>query len=236
MPVKNRGGGAKRHRKILPESEALKHQEPDPGAEPAKSLKRANSDLDVEAELIDYSDEDMGFGLFDGDSPPRSPVDTSLVTASHVAKKQKSQTSSDNEDVAGGRVLKNVGPLGDDEPEQQKNKIDNGTLLQRLIKRQSFEGSWSNDTLPCDAMGIKRHTASVIIEKLVAAHPELDRVDVGKAVATALAITFLETKMADQEETWELVVEKAREWLDGAVESGLLEELWKEAKTLVAKG
>lgn len=161
---------------------------------PNKKQKLYDSfaDRGVEDEADEESDEDMGFGLFDGDSPPQTPI------------------------------------------VEKKVNIDEDTLLQRLIKRQTFEGSWTNDNLPCDSMGIVRHSASVVIEKLVAAHPELDREKIGVAVATTIAVTFLEKKMADQEDTWELVVEKAREWLDGAgLADGILKTIWKEVESLI---
>ena len=52
-------------------------------------------------------------------------------------------------------------------------------------------------------------------------------------LATALVITFLERKMPDEEDTWELVVEKARMWLQDTVEDAVLAEVWRVAQGLV---
>jgi hypothetical protein len=169
------------------------------------------------------SDEDMGFGLFDGDTPPQSPQ-------LQASRKQSLRSVGTMERKANAHfdVERRSAPAN------PVSTIDEGTLLQRLIKKQSFEGSWSNDDLPCNPMGIVPHSASVIIEKIVAAHPELKREDVGKVVATALAVTYLEKKMASEEETWELIVEKARDWLGEAIEESIMEEVWKEVEKLVA--
>lgn len=58
--------------------------------------------------------------------------------------------------------------------------------------------------------------------------------DAERILATAVIILFLERKMADDEETWELVVEKARAWLgDKVVDEKGLDEVWRVAGELV---
>lgn len=172
---------------------------------------------ECEEEEKEESDEDMGFGLFDGYSPPHSPVMAARSRQPVPAMKRGPPVSMRSNSAAGK-------PTSD---------IDEGTLLQSLIKKQSFQGSWSNEDLPCRPMGIEPNSARAIIEKILSAHPELKRGDVGKLVATALTVTFLEKKMANEEETWELIVEKARDWLGEAVEENILEEVWKEAGKLI---
>jgi hypothetical protein len=59
-----------------------------------------------------------------------------------------------------------------------------------------------------------------------------------KIFATALVICFLEQKMAGEEDMWELVVEKARTWLESNStvvedEGSKMEEVWKVVKELV---
>jgi hypothetical protein len=50
-----------------------------------------------------------------------------------------------------------------------------------------------------------------------------------------VVIAFLEARLADQEDVWEMVVEKARDWL---VKSGRndVEEALKEIKMLLGRG
>ena len=200
-----------RHRKILRDTS------PPPKKKQKRSFgstaKKAGSlgdeiEADEVVEEDEDSDEDMGFGLFDGDTPPATPAVASA--SAHAPAVAASY----------------LGP-------EKKTDVDEGSILQRLTKKQSFEGSWTNDDLPCDAMGVQRHPASVVIEKLVVAYPGLDRERIGKLFATAIAVIFLEKKLIDQEDTWELMVEKAKEWLDEAVPGEMLAELWKEAQALI---
>ncbi|RII23099.1 hypothetical protein CUC08_Gglean013070 [Alternaria sp. MG1] len=104
-----------------------------------------------------------------------------------------------------------------------------GTLLQRLIARQSFEGSWAAiDKLPCDEMKLDRDAASKAIAKLTETNAD-------KVLATATAVMFLEKKMQDEEETWELVVEKARAWLENELAEDVLAQVWQLAEGIVGK-
>jgi hypothetical protein len=107
--------------------------------------------------------------------------------------------------------------------------IVTGTLLQRLIARQSFEGSWAAiDKLPCDEMKLDRDAASKAIAKLTETNAD-------KVLATATAVMFLEKKMQDEEETWELVVEKARAWLENELAEDVLAQVWQLAEGIVGK-
>lgn len=104
-----------------------------------------------------------------------------------------------------------------------------GTLLQRLIARQSFEGSWATiDKLPHGEMKLDHDAASKAIA-------ELTETDADQVLATATVVMFLEKKMQDEEETWELVVEKARAWLENEVSEDVLAQVWKLAEGIVGK-
>lgn len=108
-----------------------------------------------------------------------------------------------------------------------------GPLLQRLIERQSFEGSWPTLEDVCDEMSIKKDGIKTAVAALVSSQKDIDRGLAGTVVNTAVVITFLESKMAQDEDTWELVVDKARDWLDNAVGEAALVEVWKLAKGIV---
>ncbi|CAN9154665.1 unnamed protein product [Alternaria alternata] len=112
---------------------------------------------------------------------------------------------------------------------RQKSEEETGTLLQRLIARQSFEGSWAAiDKLPCDEMKLDRDAASKAIAKLTETNTD-------KVLATATVVMFLEKKMQDEEETWELVVEKARAWLENELAEDVLAQVWQLAEGIVGK-
>ncbi|CAI9626502.1 unnamed protein product [Alternaria burnsii] len=110
---------------------------------------------------------------------------------------------------------------------RQKTEEETGTLLQRLIARQSFEGSWAAiDKLPHDEMKLDHDAASKAIA-------ELTETNADQVLATATVVMFLEKKMQDEEETWELVVEKARAWLENEVSEDVLAQVWKLAGGIV---
>jgi hypothetical protein len=54
-----------------------------------------------------------------------------------------------------------------------------------------------------------------------------------RTLLTAIVVVFLERKMADEEDTWELVVEKARRWVEEVVEDGLRDDVWRMAEKIV---
>lgn len=193
-------GGVKRPRK--------KRKAADPWTPKKKAKKSvytntsASEKLLKEAEeenLIDYSDEDIGYGLFDND---KSTAATPAAGA-------------------------NAAP-----PRKSKN-VDGDTLLQRLVARQSFEGSWINvSDLLCDEMQVSRQDAKNAVKNMVA-RKALREDEAERILSTCIVVVFLENKMPEEEDTWELVVEKARSWLDDAIEAGVLSQAWKVAARVV---
>ena len=145
-------------------------------------------DDDEEAET---TDEDMGFGLFDSDDGTQ-------------------ETLARDEDVA-NTAIATPSPL-------KNRKIEeSGTLIQRLIAHQYFQGFWSAlSTQLCRDMHIKEEYAMA-----------------EQTLITAIVVVFLEEKMQDEQDTWELVVEKARTWLEGALEGDVLEDVWRMAAKIV---
>ena len=98
-----------------------------------------------------------------------------------------------------------------------KSKVDR---ILALIELQDFEGSWlaDNDEIP------------IILGFAIPESPNGD----SKVWVTILVVLYLEVKNADEEGTWGLVVEKAREWLGSNAEGGL-EGLEKAALEVVKK-
>ena len=94
--------------------------------------------------------------------------------------------------------------------------------LQKIVALQNFEGYWNLDGPLLEIMGLSvQHDVP----------PGLDL----KVWATLLAITFLEGKMARDKESWEMVVEKGRDWLKDQQEGeeGLFKEKWTLVEHLV---
>lgn len=92
--------------------------------------------------------------------------------------------------------------------------------LHRVIALQGFDGSWPSSC--------RDEIASLLGLVIPTAAPGTDE----SVWMTIIVITFLENKMADEEGTWGLVVEKARDWLASCenVDIGSLEQ---KATTLV---
>ncbi|KAF1828547.1 von Willebrand domain-containing protein [Decorospora gaudefroyi] len=117
----------------------------------------------------------------------------------------------------------------------QKPKTEtSGFLVERLIACQSFEGSWPaiGDDLCRDLM-IEREATSNAVEELVKHKHAPDQKTIEQVLSTAIVVVFLENKMTSEEETWELVVDKARTWLDDATSEGFLAEVWRVAAEIV---
>lgn len=77
-------------------------------------------------------------------------------------------------------------------------------------------------------MKLDRDAASKAIAKLTETNAD-------KVLATATVVMFLEKKMQDEEETWELVVEKARAWLENELAEDVLAQVWQLAECIVGK-
>lgn len=205
----------------------------------------AEDDEEAEDDMIDYSDEDMGFGLFDDDASlvAERQREAKLMSEpdckramngpakerrkKRIEAKRQAMLDNSNEEVGGAARF-----LGEDDDEEEEEEVDQGALLQFLIKAQTFEGSWMLGSLPYRAMGIDREAVNTTIRNLGKSSAAPNET----VVATALVVIYLEKKMVDEMDTWELVVEKARAWLDDAVSESGLETIWKQVEVLVGSG
>jgi len=172
------------------------------------------------------SDKDMGFGCLEKASaapmfhPGQPPALRTLSPAQVFDSTGRSGSKRSSRSAMGPSFSP---------PQRQKVEEESGTLLQRLIARQSFEGSWEAiDKLPFDEMKLDRDTASLVNAQLSEQNSE-------QLLATAIVVLFLEKKMQDEEETWELVVEKARAWLGSNVAEDVLARVWQLAEDILQK-
>ncbi|XP_014558004.1 hypothetical protein COCVIDRAFT_95705 [Bipolaris victoriae FI3] len=145
------------------------------------------------------------------------------------AEEEKEQEDDDSDEDMG------CGLFDDDEPSAAPPSIiDPGKFLQRLIAQQSFSGTWpSIPGLPCREMGINVAEAMEVAQRLVDDGVAKDVSVAEQYVATAAVISFLEKKMANEEDTWELVVEKARTWLEDTVDDAYLDRVLVAGKSIV---
>ena len=92
-----------------------------------------------------------------------------------------------------------------------------------IIDLQAFDGSWDPK---------EKTLVSLLGLKTIPNAPE--GVD-SKAWITCLVIAFLENKMSNEEGMWELVVEKARGFVEGVMQEKSVEEIEKMATDIITK-
>lgn len=98
--------------------------------------------------------------------------------------------------------------------------------LHQIVYLQSFDGSWTLKPL-LNILGLSDNPAATGPGEK---EPKAERI-----WATTLAIQYLEIKMAHEKDAWELLVEKAKGWLDGACagDAGMRAEWVEMAEKLV---
>ncbi|OAA66382.1 von Willebrand domain containing protein [Akanthomyces lecanii RCEF 1005] len=97
----------------------------------------------------------------------------------------------------------NASPSGNVDDDQDK------TPLEAIIALQTFSGSWTWSAALERLLGVTQDAASKALQVTSEA-----------ATATLCAMAYLQAKLADEEEVWELVVDKAREWLTTTLSLG----------------
>lgn len=88
------------------------------------------------------------------------------------------------------------------------------STLDALVQLQNFDGSWpwSNELL--DVLGLFRLTSKEGLEERYGVSiPNRDM------LATVLVLAYLEVKLADETEEWEMLADKAKEWLKSELAS-----------------
>ncbi|KAF2440485.1 hypothetical protein P171DRAFT_524522 [Karstenula rhodostoma CBS 690.94] len=197
---------------------------------PGPRLMGMETAVDVsEEEKEDSSDTDRGFALFDGGTPPGSAQGNS-----GAGRFLKSAASSDSGDSPTMRFLKANVSSSEGKEETDSAFADKGRLLENIIAQQSFEGSWASVSVSLrKKMGINSDHYNKAIDDLVKSESSLDRGKAEAALSTAIVVVYLKEKLADEEETWELIVEKAKSWLEDNLDEGIREALWATATAIV---
>ncbi|KAI9815404.1 MAG: hypothetical protein M1832_005474 [Thelocarpon impressellum] len=105
--------------------------------------------------------------------------------------------------------------------------------LHMLIALQSFEGWWELD----EALLQTVHVSGASIDSSAGKYGAGRAPEASRVLATALAIAFLENTHSSDRDAWELVADKARLWLDGAVAAeGDRRDVEALAASLIAAG
>jgi hypothetical protein len=123
----------------------------------------------------------------------------------------------------GGRA-KSANISRKEEQAKEKKSIPSGPKLDVLIELQTFEGFWEWDAALFAVISVSEKQAEQVEAQI----------GYGKqAVATALAVVFFERKLKSEKDAWELVVEKARGWLEGNIGEDGVHTLMEKAVALV---
>ena len=187
------------------------------GASPAYGIADcASASADDCDEEVDYSDEDMGFGLFDG--PPSRKASAPPQPLGIQEPLEGIEDHLPGIEALEGRELDQAGEIYDDEgafasalkPKKKKSVAPKpNSIIHELIGLQSFSGAWSWSEKLFDLIGVDYN---VNVDKAHSKAAPATR-------ATALAVAFFETKLKNKKEVWEMVVAKARAWLAKQLEA-----------------
>lgn len=123
----------------------------------------------------------------------------------------------------GGRA-KSANISRKEEQAKEKKSIPSGPKLDVLIELQTFEGFWEWDAALFAVISVSEKQAEQVEAQI----------GYGKqAVATALAVVFFERKLKSEKDAWELVVEKARGWLESNIGEDGVHTLMEKVVALV---
>jgi hypothetical protein len=87
--------------------------------------------------------------------------------------------------------------------------------MRLLVAHQSFSGVFLYHPRVLGWLGISVPDFRKAQQHLAIPNSASAQDQSGDLLATALVIVYMEQKLADYKEEWELVVEKARSWLEG---------------------
>ena len=91
--------------------------------------------------------------------------------------------------------------------------------MHALISHQDFAGAFRFDPRVLGWLGV---AAEAFLQKQEACGAASRRDDVATVLLTALAVVYFERRLAEFGDEWELVVEKARCWLEDGGADGVL--------------
>lgn len=170
-----------------------------------------------------------------GPQPAYMHVRTSTLSPMHKRKRRKMGSGS-AQAVESTNALISIEAEVDEDDEDPEDEADGGaSSLQKIIALQSFEGSWRIDDKLLKVVGVLPSTGSTTETMKALGCVGVLSEDIYKVAGTVLVVAFLRLKLADEEDSWELIVEKAEDWLKGCSVVGAkeLEDMSEKAKAMV---
>lgn len=179
---------------------------------------------------VSSSSVSAGSALFGASQPDslhttraRKAKKSSFSLAKDVINKfQPRRASKDADKEAHDTVDLDAAKGGHGVSQQQEKKQQD--ILWSLVSLQTFEGSWIWSQALLAEIGVSEAKAQAIVSQ-----EKADK----NAVATALTIIYLESKLSSEKETWEVLVDKAKVWLEEEVGGeDAMERILKAAKNI----
>lgn len=107
---------------------------------------------------------------------------------------------------------------------------ESGDAIVRLSRLQLFSGDFKLSRRLLELLGFSQNQIDLVKEKLGIAQTDKKK---ETAFATMLVLTYLDTKLKDSEEEWELMADKARAHLKGILQEEEMKNMQTEALRLV---
>ncbi|KAK5452719.1 hypothetical protein LTS15_006867 [Exophiala xenobiotica] len=117
----------------------------------------------------------------------------------------------DNDKAISEVMRSTQSPQSSIEQEENLSKLPDTDKMHRIIDLQQFSGPWLISVPLLQMIGVTvEQVARILVEAHGHTHSDADAVK-----ATALAVSWLKTRVPNEEDVWEMVVEKATAWLEG---------------------
>jgi hypothetical protein len=148
----------------------------------------------------------------------------SMATGERVIQNEDAEDAMEEDDDEGFSLEEKSLNLDLDTAAYATNSLDqlsNDDKMHKLIEMQEFNGSWKSSDALFTLISVDKDAVKATGRE--------------NAMSTALAVAWLEVKMASEEDVWEMVVDKAKDWLrtllGGDAEA---EKVITQAKSLLA--
>lgn len=124
----------------------------------------------------------------------------------------------------------NQGEEEGEEDEEEGAPPESGDAIVRLSRLQLFSGDFKLSRRLLELLGFSQNQIDLVKEKLGIAQTDQKK---ETAFATMLVLAYLDTKLKDSEEEWELMADKARAHLKGILQEEEMKNMQTEALRLV---
>lgn len=138
----------------------------------------------------------------------------------------------DSEDSDIERTMKSMGEGQRLEKDDDVSEMTFEEKMHRIIALQNFDGSWNLNDALLALLGVTRDELCNRLKEIFQGQTSMSQSLTDKVQATAAAAVFLEVKVQEEKDVWEMVVEKAKGWIKTAIGVGGLEAAEKAAHRL----